>query len=185
MTYDERLAEIDIQSKVVEALREQLDQADSTLLGLQREAWREAYQSAEARVRDAERRSEHLQQQYDSLMSQGIELKTNLIDAINIGQQAAARIVVLETACRWMMDFPCCKCGVVFDCAEKLAEHVTSHDGDTPWSREDQARIALGGIPCANGHVWSNQYGDDWKPDDGTPCDCRQKLWGVKSIGDK
>lgn len=32
--------------------------------------------------------------------------------------------------------------------------------------------------PCANGHEWSNQYGDDYKPDDGTRCDCGQKVWG-------
>ncbi len=30
---------------------------------------------------------------------------------------------------------------------------------------------------CANGHVWSNQFGEDWTPDFGTPCDCGQKQW--------
>lgn len=33
--------------------------------------------------------------------------------------------------------------------------------------------------PCENGHVWSNQFGDDWTPEKGTPCDCRQRQWGV------
>jgi hypothetical protein len=37
--------------------------------------------------------------------------------------------------------------------------------------------------PCANGHVWSNQFGDDWMPDRGTPCDCGQKQWGITPTG--
>lgn len=33
--------------------------------------------------------------------------------------------------------------------------------------------------PCANGHVWSHQFGDDWTPEVGTPCDCTKKQWGI------
>lgn len=32
---------------------------------------------------------------------------------------------------------------------------------------------------CATGHTWTNDYGDDWHPDVGMLCDCRQKQWGV------
>jgi hypothetical protein len=31
--------------------------------------------------------------------------------------------------------------------------------------------------PCASGHEWSNDYGNDWKPDPGTPCDCGARRW--------
>lgn len=34
-------------------------------------------------------------------------------------------------------------------------------------------------MACENGHVWTNQFGDDWTPERGTPCDCRQKKWGI------
>jgi hypothetical protein len=34
--------------------------------------------------------------------------------------------------------------------------------------------------PCANGHTWSNDYGDDWHPDVGMLCDSRQKQWGIQ-----
>jgi hypothetical protein len=33
--------------------------------------------------------------------------------------------------------------------------------------------------PCALNHVWSNDYGDDWRTEVGTPCDCGQKRWGI------
>lgn len=33
--------------------------------------------------------------------------------------------------------------------------------------------------PCADGHTWTHQFGDDWTPEIGTPCDCRQKQWGL------
>lgn len=32
---------------------------------------------------------------------------------------------------------------------------------------------------CASGHVWSHQFGDDWTPEHGTPCDCGLKGWGI------
>ena len=32
--------------------------------------------------------------------------------------------------------------------------------------------------PCANGHVWENDFGDDWTPDVGTPCVCGERRWG-------
>jgi hypothetical protein len=33
---------------------------------------------------------------------------------------------------------------------------------------------------CHDGvHEWSNQFGDDWTPDKGTLCDCRQRRWGI------
>lgn len=35
--------------------------------------------------------------------------------------------------------------------------------------------------PCANGHEWSNQFGDDWTPERGTFCDCRKKQWGIEA----
>lgn len=28
------------------------------------------------------------------------------------------------------------------------------------------------------GHVWTNQFGDDWSPEVGTPCDCGKRTWG-------
>ncbi len=34
-------------------------------------------------------------------------------------------------------------------------------------------------VKCAEGHVWSNQFGDDWTPDYGMLCDCGGKGWGV------
>ena len=34
--------------------------------------------------------------------------------------------------------------------------------------------------PCANGHEWSNQFGDDWTPEQGSRCDCGQKGWGER-----
>src|SRR6185312_12852280 len=33
--------------------------------------------------------------------------------------------------------------------------------------------------PCSNGHTWTHQWGDDWTPDVGTPCDCGKKKWGI------
>lgn len=34
--------------------------------------------------------------------------------------------------------------------------------------------------PCSKGsHVWTHQFGDDWTPEHGTPCDCGKKKWGV------
>jgi hypothetical protein len=37
------------------------------------------------------------------------------------------------------------------------------------------------GLDCHdNSHVWSNsQFGDDWTPEVGTPCDCGKKRWGA------
>lgn len=32
---------------------------------------------------------------------------------------------------------------------------------------------------CTDGHTWTHQYGDDWTPERGTPCDCGKKLWGI------
>lgn len=38
----------------------------------------------------------------------------------------------------------------------------------------------MAGEKCPNGrHEWTHQYGDDWTPDYGTPCDCGGKKWGV------
>ena len=34
-------------------------------------------------------------------------------------------------------------------------------------------------VACENGHVWTHQYGDDWTPEHGTPCDCGKKRWGI------
>ncbi len=34
---------------------------------------------------------------------------------------------------------------------------------------------------CRHGHEWSNQFGDDWTPDDDRPCDCGEKTWGQRS----
>lgn len=31
--------------------------------------------------------------------------------------------------------------------------------------------------PCYDGHIWPNQFGEDWTPVDGTPCACKQKTW--------
>ena len=31
--------------------------------------------------------------------------------------------------------------------------------------------------PCSGGHVWSNHFGDDWRPDEGILCDCGQRGW--------
>lgn len=36
--------------------------------------------------------------------------------------------------------------------------------------------------PCANGHEWSNQFGDDWTPERGALCDCRRKRWGIAGV---
>lgn len=35
---------------------------------------------------------------------------------------------------------------------------------------------------CETGHEWSNQFGDDWTPERGTPCDCGQKKWGIPML---
>jgi hypothetical protein len=35
------------------------------------------------------------------------------------------------------------------------------------------------GPKCVDGHVWTHQYGDDWQPEVGTPCDCGAKRWGI------
>ncbi len=32
---------------------------------------------------------------------------------------------------------------------------------------------------CHSSHEWSNQFGDDWTPEVGTPCDCGQRKWGI------
>jgi hypothetical protein len=34
-------------------------------------------------------------------------------------------------------------------------------------------------LACQGGHEWSNQFGNDWTPDYGTPCDCGLKRWGI------
>jgi hypothetical protein len=34
--------------------------------------------------------------------------------------------------------------------------------------------------PCRNGHTWTHDYGDDWTPEHGAPCDCGQKRWGIQ-----
>ncbi len=39
--------------------------------------------------------------------------------------------------------------------------------------------VRSGKTACANGHMWLNMFGADWTPDDGTPCSCGQKKWGV------
>jgi len=36
--------------------------------------------------------------------------------------------------------------------------------------------------PCATGHTWTHEYGEDYKPDVGTPCDCGQKRWGIPLV---
>jgi hypothetical protein len=30
---------------------------------------------------------------------------------------------------------------------------------------------------CVGGHVWSNQFGEDWTPNDGAYCDCGERRW--------
>jgi site-specific DNA-methyltransferase (adenine-specific) len=47
-----------------------------------------------------------------------------------------------------------------------------AHMGDGDGALREIAR------PCAAGHEWSNNYGDDWKPEPGTPCDCGARRWG-------
>lgn len=49
----------------------------------------------------------------------------------------------------------------------------------------DYVLVALAAPPvaapfakCANGHVWTHDYGDDWYPFEGTPCDCGARLSG-------
>lgn len=32
---------------------------------------------------------------------------------------------------------------------------------------------------CVPVHTWTHNYGDDWTPEPGTPCDCRRKKWGA------
>ena len=32
---------------------------------------------------------------------------------------------------------------------------------------------------CQDGHVWSHQFGEDWIPPTGTPCDCGTKKFGI------
>jgi hypothetical protein len=34
---------------------------------------------------------------------------------------------------------------------------------------------------CARGHIWTNDYGDDWTPDRCAPCDCGGTTWGDHS----
>lgn len=36
--------------------------------------------------------------------------------------------------------------------------------------------------PCADGHTWTHQYGDDWTPEVGTRCDCGKKQWGIPLV---
>jgi hypothetical protein len=36
--------------------------------------------------------------------------------------------------------------------------------------------------PCAAGHTWTHQFGEDWTPEHGTPCNCGQKRWGVPLV---
>jgi len=38
-------------------------------------------------------------------------------------------------------------------------------------------------IKCESGHTWTNQFGDDWKPEPGTPCDCGMRKWGESEHG--
>lgn len=33
--------------------------------------------------------------------------------------------------------------------------------------------------PCKDGHTWTHQFGDDWTPEQGMPCDCGKKKWGI------
>jgi hypothetical protein len=42
-----------------------------------------------------------------------------------------------------------------------------------------EAAMAAPEVPCANGHVWTHQFGDDWTPETGTSCDCGKKKWGI------
>ena len=37
--------------------------------------------------------------------------------------------------------------------------------------------------PCHSGHIWPNQFGEDWTPVDGTPCACGEARYGVKRDG--
>lgn len=44
----------------------------------------------------------------------------------------------------------------------------------------EQAKVdAARAEGCNNDHVWSHNFGDDWTPEVGTPCDCKKKRWGV------
>lgn len=56
---------------------------------------------------------------------------------------------------------------------------------------EDRVRALLlalaseplpGAPPCANGHTWTHDYGDDWTPEKGMLCDCRAKAWGIPAV---
>jgi hypothetical protein len=60
---------------------------------------------------------------------------------------------------------------------------VSNLKSDLEAERADLARVTAErdeAAPCRNGHVWSNDRGDDWTPENGTPCDCRKKHWGQR-----
>jgi hypothetical protein len=48
-----------------------------------------------------------------------------------------------------------------------------------PHSPDSNTFHRSSGMECANGHTWSNQFGDDWTPERGTRCDCGRKQWGI------
>lgn len=34
-------------------------------------------------------------------------------------------------------------------------------------------------MPCEDGHTWTHNFGEDWIPEQGMPCDCGKKKWGI------
>jgi len=37
---------------------------------------------------------------------------------------------------------------------------------------------------CPHGiHQWTNQFGDDWSPEQNARCDCGEKQWGWRNAG--
>lgn len=77
----------------------------------------------------------------------------------------------------------------ILACADELEAYLHA-DPEEPQERTtlqslcDEAALmrADPDEPCANGHVWSNQFGDDYTPDYGTPCDCKKKQWGIPPL---
>jgi hypothetical protein len=57
---------------------------------------------------------------------------------------------------------------------------VDSRCGPVVWRAEALAPHPQTAQPCANGHVWSNDYGDDWTPENDARCDCGKKGWGER-----
>lgn len=73
----------------------------------------------------------------------------------------------------------CPNCGGMGETTHDILTGGTEHDTE---QRECDVCKGTGlaapaPAKCATGHVWSNQFGEDWTPEHGKPCDCGAKRW--------